>query len=211
MTREIVILTKSTKRGGYCVAGVDARSGEWVRLTSSDEWSHGALTEAHMTYENGGACEVLDHVRVEVLREAPAAHQPENVLIDEQKRLRKLGTWTMQDVLRVHPAERMELVYGNAEPSLDEEGMAAVDRSLILIRTPWLRIKQLSTPPAKPKTRANFLYNDNWYNHISVTDPAYYQVEDGTTLKPAYLVVSLPDAPYDKDGKYYKFIAQIFT
>lgn len=210
MTKDIVILTKSTKRGGYCVAGVDAHSGEWVRLTSSDLWSHGALTDEHMTYEDGSICKVLDCVRIEVARAAPIKHQPENVLIDEKKKLQKLGTWSLQDILQIHPAEQFEAVYANTKPFLDEEDMEYVDRSLILVCTPWLRIKQMSTPPEKPRTRANFCYNGQWYNNISVTDPEYYQAEDETTLRSAYLVVSLPDVPFD-DGQYYKFIAKIFT
>ena len=209
MTREIVLLTKSTKRGGYCVAGVDAQSGEWVRLTSSDQWSHGALTDAHLTCKDGSVCGVLDCVRVKVAEERPVDHQPENVLINEEKQFQKLDTWSVQDVLRIHPAEPWDAVYVNTERALDEEEMAKVNRSLILVHTPWLRLRQKSDNPDKPKTRANFLYNDQWYNNISVTDPDYYTAEDKTTLKNMYLVVSLPDAPYD-DGKYYKFIAKIF-
>lgn len=210
MTREIVILTKSTKRGGYCVAGVDARSGEWVRLTSSEQWSHGALTDAHMTYADGSGCAILDCVQVEVVRATPIPHQPENVLIDEMKKFQKLGVWTIQDVLRVHPAESPDAVYANTEPFLNEAEMANVDRSLILVRTPWLCIKQRSLDPDKPKTKAKFIYDGTYYNNISVTDPEYYQVESETEYRPAYLIVSLPDAPFG-NGLYYKFIAKIFT
>lgn len=32
MEKEIIILTKSAKYGGLCVAGVDFKTGEWVRL-----------------------------------------------------------------------------------------------------------------------------------------------------------------------------------
>lgn len=209
MTKDIVILTKSTKRGGYCVAGIDIDSGEWVRLTSSDEWSHGALTNAHMTYADGTACKVLDCVRVEVVREVPIAHQPENVLIDEKRKFQKLGEWTLQDVLRVHPPEQLDTVYVNTDPFLDEDGMERVDRSLVLIRVPWLRLFQRAINPEKTRVKVNFLYNDEFYNNISMTDPEYYGVEDQTNLKNAYIVVSLPDVPYD-DGQYYKFIAKIF-
>lgn len=30
--REIIVLTKSSKYGGLCVAGVDYNTGHWVRL-----------------------------------------------------------------------------------------------------------------------------------------------------------------------------------
>ncbi len=209
MTKDIVILTKSTKWGGYCVAGIDIQTGDWVRLTSSDEWRHGALTDAHMTYADGTPCKVLDCVRVEVARETPTVHQPENVLIDESKSFQKLGEWTIQDVLWIHPAEQWDTVHVNTAPFLDEEEMERVDRSLILIRVPWLRLFQRAINPEKTRVKVNFLYNDKFYNNISMTDPEYYGVEDQTNLKNAYIVVSLPDVPYD-DGKYYKFIAKIF-
>jgi len=210
MKKEVVILAKSTKRGGYCVGGIDVNNGKWVRLTSSEQWSHGALTDKHMTCEDGSVCNVLDCVRVDVERETPILHQPENVLIDEKKIFKKLGTWSLQDVLRIHPAEPLTTVYGNTAPFLEEEDMKKVDRSLILIQTPWLRIFQRSTDPEKPRTKANFCYKGDWYNAVSVTDPEFYQVADQTTLEPAYLVVSLPDVPFE-NGRYYKFIAKIFA
>lgn len=213
MTKQVVILTKSTKRGGFCVAGIDAHSGEWVRLTSSDEWSHGALTETHMTYEDGTACAILDLVEVELLRANPVPHQPENFLINETKKFRKLGTWTLQQVLQAHPAEDVSFAFVNTEKALNEQQMAEADRSLLLLRTRWLRINHYSDTPGKVKTKATFVLNEaDWYRYISVTDPEYYDVPDKTEVKPAYLVISLPDAPFKKGDEdlYYKFIAKIF-
>lgn len=211
MTKDIVILTKSTKRHGWCVAGIDAHSGEWVRLTSSDRWSHGALSNAHMTCEDGSACGILDCVRVEILRENPVPHQPENVLIDETRKFRKLGTWTFQQVLRLHPAEDVDAVYANTGKALNEAEMNGVDRSLVLIRTRWMRINHYTDIPGKTKTKATFVMNENdWYRSMSVTDPDYRGVPNETKVSPAYLVVSLPDAPFD-NGLYYKFVAKIFS
>mgnify|MGYP007105586249 CR=1 FL=1 len=44
MKKEAVILTRSSKIGGYCVAGVDIHTGEWVRFVSDDAKTHGALS-----------------------------------------------------------------------------------------------------------------------------------------------------------------------
>lgn len=52
MKREVAILTKSSKFGGFCVAGVDINTGEWVRFVSNDERTHGALSVFDITYEN---------------------------------------------------------------------------------------------------------------------------------------------------------------
>ena len=32
MKKDIIVLTKSDKRAGYCVAGIDRLTGEWVRI-----------------------------------------------------------------------------------------------------------------------------------------------------------------------------------
>lgn len=210
MTKEVLILTKSSKRGGYCVAGIDMGSGQWIRLVSPVSWSHGALTQAHMTCADGSSCGPLDLVRVQVLRRAPAPHQPENVLIDAGRKFVKLDTWDLRSVLRLHPPERPETVYGDTRPYLTEETIAGAGRSLMLIHTDWLRIIQRPVDAEKTKTRANFRFRDRWYDHIAVTDPEFYQAPDQTTLHHAYLVISLPDVPFN-NGRYYKFIAKIFA
>lgn len=209
MTKDVVILTKSTKRGGYCVAGLDAGSGEWVRLVSPEVWSHGALTDENMTCTDGSCCGPLDLVRVQIQRAEPLPRQPENMLIDVKKKFEKRGAWDLQSVLRLHPGENPETVYGNTEHFLTEELISSVDRSLLLIHTDWIRIRQWLGDAGKTKTKANFRFKGQWYNNISVTDPEFYQVEDQTTYTSAYLVISLPDVPFD-NGQYYKFIAKIF-
>ena len=60
MTKEVAILTKSSKHGGFCVAGVDLDTGEWVRLVSDDVQSHGALSRRDITYEDRSICTPLD-------------------------------------------------------------------------------------------------------------------------------------------------------
>ncbi len=39
----MAVLTKSAKNGGYCVAGINMRSGRWERIVTDDEESHGAV------------------------------------------------------------------------------------------------------------------------------------------------------------------------
>ena len=45
---EMVVLTKSAKNGGHCVAGIDVDTGNWVRLVSNDLNTHGALSDQDM-------------------------------------------------------------------------------------------------------------------------------------------------------------------
>ena len=45
MEKEILILTKSCKNGGYCVAGIDLETKKSVRLVSDDQGTQGALSK----------------------------------------------------------------------------------------------------------------------------------------------------------------------
>ena len=209
MEREVAILTRSSKFGGYCVAGVDLNTGEWVRFVSNDAQTHGALSRRDITYEDRSICNPLDVVLVDVVGAAPLAHQPENYLIDSREYWRKTGECTIADVLGVHPAEVRPYIYGNLSPFVDGEEIDSIGYSLTLVRVSSLTINQTTNIYNKPKTKASFVYNGKWYNNMSVTDPDFYSVPNGTRFANAYLVISLPDTPFPEDC-YYKFVAQIY-
>lgn len=203
MEIEVAILTKSSKNNGYCVAGIDIHNGQWVRLTSNDKKTHGALVDEHMRYRDNTCCEILDVVKIPIIKKNPTEHQPENVLIHDEQYWEKLNTWSIKDVLRVHPAERHFLLLGNQYPYITEAKIGTLKYSLVLIMVNNLII----TRPQK--TKATFRYGLNKYENMSVTDPDYYNVSDPTKIDEALLVVSLPDTPYP-ETRYYKFIAKIF-
>ena len=81
----VAILTMSSKNGGYCVAGVDVNNGNWIRLVSDVVYTHGALSNNDIKYQNGRYCRPLDIVEVPIIRSMPLEYQPENVLIDTKK------------------------------------------------------------------------------------------------------------------------------
>lgn len=210
MKKKAAILTKSSKLGGYCVAGVDLNTGEWVRFVSDDALTHGALSSAGITYEDENSCKPLDVVLVDVLRKAPSAYQPENYLVNSRERWKKVGECTLSDVLNTHPEEVHPYVYGNSGPFVDGKEINNIGYSLTLVKVSSLTINHTNNMyNDKPKTKASFFYNGRQYNNISVTDPDYYSVPDGTKLTNAYLVISLPDAPFP-ENHYYKFVAKIY-
>lgn len=209
MKREVAILTKSSKYKGYCVAGIDINTGEWVRFVSDNEQTHGALSVYDISYANRRICKPLDVVRVDVVGAAPLAHQPENYLIDSHEYWRKTGECTLSDVLAVHPAEVRPYLYGNLSPFVDGEEIDDIGYSLTLVKVSSLTICQTTNIYGKPKTKASFVYNGKLYTNMSVTDPDFYSVPDGTRYANAYLVISLPDAPFPENC-YFKFVAQIY-
>lgn len=80
-----LVLTKSSKFSGYCVAGIDCKSGNWVRLITEDLQSHGAVGAEDLIYKNGRECQNLDIIKVPILSATNDVLQPENVLIDTSK------------------------------------------------------------------------------------------------------------------------------
>lgn len=206
---DVVVLTKSSKHGGYCVAGVGVNNGHWIRLVSSDEDSHGAIFKYNMRYENGAYCEPFDVVRVPVIGKLPAANQPENVLIDEGRPWHKLGAFSVSRLISLHPPEVSNYIFGNGRCYLNAKQIGAVDRSLTLIKVYDLIVRREDSK--KPK--AEFRYRGRKYMFMSVTDPDYYLAPNATWIPRALLVMSLPDSPYTtesvKEERYYKFIAKI--
>ena len=209
MKREVAILTKSSKNGGFCVAGIDLDTGEWVRFVSDNVQTHGALSRCDISFADRSICKPLDVVLVDVLGEVPLEHQPENYLIDSTKYWTKTGRCSLSDVLKIHPSESQPYLYGNLNPFVNSMEIGKIGYSLTLIMVSSLTISQITNNNGKPKTKASFIYNGKWYSNMSVTDPDYYLVPDGTRFANAHLVVSLPDAPIGEDF-YYKFVAQIF-
>lgn len=204
--KEIAILTKSSKNGGYCVAGIDIETGRWVRLISDDVRSHGALFDEHMEYVNGGICQVLDIASVPILAPAPSKYQPENVLIDPAVQWERISTISIDEVLQLHPLECHDYLLGNKYYYITDARIDTVGHSLILVEVSDLII----THPESHQTKASFRYCSDTYENMSVTDRDFYYVPDGTVYNSAILVMSLPDVPQN-DRYFNKFIAKIFN
>ena len=205
MERRMVVLTMSSKYGGYCVAGLDITNGKWIRLVSEDVETHGALKQNDVIYQNGMCCSPLDVIQVPVIASRPLQYQPENVLIDSEKRWEKLGVIDLKDVFQMHPPESHPYLLGNQYPYITEEKVGALGYSLVLVKVENFVL----THPSPMKTKANFSYRCTEYKNISVTDPVFYTYSDSWFTPEAVLVISLPDSPYP-ENRFYKFIAKIF-
>ena len=203
MERNVLILTMSSKNHGYCVAGIDIDNGKWVRLVSNDEKSHGAISKRNTFYENKTTCKPLDVVKVPIIKDKPLKYQPENVLINCGIFWKKIGTIDINELIEYHEPEEHDFIFGDTCPYLKEWELQDIGHSLVLVVVDNLNIYH----PSDRRTKAKFTYNGNVYNNISVTDPEYYDFGP-YKFKKAFLVISLPDSPYNDN--YYKFIAKIF-
>lgn len=202
-TMEIVILTKSSKRKGYCVAGIDLRTGEWVRLVSSDQVSDGALSDEDMTGSNGHIVTPLDIIRTDIERWEPLGCQEENAVLRPGRRWTFLRTASFDEVLKICPKCATEYIYGTNGKYITEEIVTDMHGSLLLAEITDLIVYRNEFN----KLKCSFIYNGHEYHDMSMTDPDYYRYEK-CKVGNAHIVVSLPHCDYN--GKYYKFVAKIF-
>ena len=208
MEREVIILAASDKYSNSCVGGVDSKTGEWIRLVSSDTTIHCALTSEMLKCENFECCSPLDKISVSIIKEVPMGHQPENLLIDETKKLKKIKRVSLDDILQVHPVENgredVRRFLENERPYFNSQEILKIKRSLYLIEVRNLKIYK----NGYNKYKASFNYLGKDYINISMTDPKY-KVEHDCEYKTAIIMLSLGTLPFD-DGNFYKFVVKIF-
>ncbi len=195
---DIVLLTKSTMKGDYCIAGLDTSFGEWVRLVSDADGS--PLLAIHRQYQNvPGECKPLDVVSAELLERVPKRNQTGNRRVKADT-MHKLGTMSIDDVLQLHASENHAYIFGNDSASLSAEEMHQYNFNYSLM---LVNVKALHLHSGK----ADFTYNGHHYCDMSITDPDY---TFSAGLGNAYLVVSMATNPDRRSGRYHKFIAKIF-
>ena len=216
MEKTILLLTKSSKKSprteamdkrGYCVAGIDLLSGEWVRLVAQygdnrDE----SLIEEDLLDEYAEIAEPLDVIRVSVKDYVPIGCQVENWLMDTDEYIDILGRASLKGVFSLCNADFPEYVYGDSAEYLTEDELDDVEGSLILIPAENISIYDTGRGYQR-RTKMSFNYDGEEYKDFSMTDPEYYG-HQGETIDYAFLVVSLPNSPLNS-GRYYKFVAKI--
>jgi hypothetical protein len=209
-----VILTKSAMYNKNCVACIDAETGEFKRLVKMTCEGTGPLDDMDMicinkTNDTLIECEPLEVVEVSEIEKMPSGHQVENVIIDTKKSMRYLGRMTIDDVIAKHSLKEGGLIFGSLDRKLSDAEINELKplHSLELLLVRELRI----TKGSSGKPVACFRFGDDSYKGISVTDRAFYKFDDPEKLiGDAIVVASLAEKPYEIDGKYYKFIAQVF-
>lgn len=210
MKKKIIILTESNKNGGYCVAGIDEATGYWVRLITEDIESNGALSSTNLRYKDGTYCEVLDCVEVNILKNGASQIQPENLVIDSHDKFEKVREYTLDDVLKKHPAEISNEILGNIWANIKADDVDSVNKSLTLIYATNLYFHNEINNMGRTVRKLDFTYNCRRYSNFSITDYSYSNINSSTNdLDSALLVISLPELCYNK--YHYKCVSQIFV
>lgn len=216
-TKDILLLTKSAKNGGLCVAGIDIQTKQWIRLVSSDTESDGAISKQFMQKDRNGypiffSKTIAGHrisfpkvVRVWLKQACPNSAQKENFLIDETEKFYFLRKTDLDEIQKY--TDNDQFIYGNTSSFVEENELSFNGSSLKMFSVENLRIYRKTDAAGKHHSRASFCYNNLKYLDIRVTDGDFFEIDDATFSK-ALIVVSLPHETFN--GKYYKFIAKIF-
>ena len=212
MKKRIIILTKSIKHTGYCVAGIDCDTGEWIRLVSSDMETEGAVPKYFLYYSDGSMLDIYDIIECELKQPCPTNVQPENWLYDENVSWKKIGKSSLEHVLGIHGYDRPEYVFYDSQVSLPENWKFKGGGSICILNIEKACI-WVKTFDGKQTVSLNFTYNGYFYKYmrISQTDIKDYYSNKSDGEYPIYanaIVFSLTDRYY-YNGKYYKVVAQI--
>ena len=211
MEKKIIILTKSKKHSGYCVAGIDYETGEWIRLVSSDLETEGAVPCVDLQCSNGETLEVYDIIMCRLLRKCGTIVQPENCLYDETVKWKKVGKSNLDEVIKIHGYDSVEYVFENEDTKLPADWIFSGNPSLCLLKVKdasiWVKTFE------DKKISLNFTYDDVRYKYMSISQIDllnYYRnkTDDSYPLGTVTVVFSLTDKYY-WNGKYYKVVAQI--
>lgn len=206
--KDIIILTKSDKRMGYCVAGIDRQTGEWVRVVSSNASTEHAVPDKDLVCDNGQVVDIYDIVEIDFIRAVPTTVQPENYLYNERVKWRKKGKSSLDEVLHIHGYDDASYVFGNTANRLKEDEVHLAGRSLLLLNVDQSKYN-VKHFPERTILQLNFCYKGENYTFFKVTQKDLrekYKVEGWYQTGTNVFVFSLTDQHVD--GKYYKVVAQ---
>ncbi len=211
MEKEIVILAKSSKKGEYCIAGVDSYTGEWIRPVSGNQHNEGSVPLKDITYEDGSHVEILDKVKIRFLSHSPTEAQPENYVYDSSNYWTKTGRVTLNDLINNRGFDKPnKIFYNNSKEVSDHEISGQASLLFVKIHNPIIVIKSF---PENRKIQLNFSYNNELYRYFYVSDnkvkELYSSLQDGKYYcgQTMPVVFSLTDKFM---GKCYKMAAQMF-
>jgi len=208
----LVVLTKSPMHkeingvltAGVCVVAFCPETGRLFRLIQEPDGS-----------PLNGKCvrqfSVMDEIEAEISREYPAPPQTENVLIPAEG-ITRIG----RSSLNIRAIEQMYIA-GLSEKFMDHpdavlDCVAEYDHSVEILRAEDIRFIWYQ---GTKRPQACFRIGNRRYMNYRVTDPVMELREPAACYREqemdaADLVISIPNIPFAKDGKYYKFVAAVY-
>jgi hypothetical protein len=216
---------------GYCIAGIDINTGEWIRPINAK--SHGAFADPEITVIDGETqkrrlLKLLDILHLRPERYVGNSVQPENWEIvpasyddawpvlgrfDGRQSAGTLTSYLDHDGPLLH-------TYSSTVPA-DDLFAQKLSHSLSIIRPvqPYWKVGPHPTYPDRLRVEADFCFDGDKYL-ISVTDPTWearcrrsgpgrhpHSTIAGDSAGPVFLTISLAEVPLN--GYHYKLVAGV--
>jgi hypothetical protein len=205
---EIVCLANSRKHNNKCVAGLNLKTGQWIRpITSAED---GAIPN-YLTLINGKSLEILDIVNIPLNeKERGEGHESENRLI-------RSGEWTISgqalssDLLKFRESELLHFEEDDWLQAVPYTYLQSLPRNkcrtLQLLQTDDFQVRQKELG----KWRGIMpIGNSDEVLNASITDPKLCRLLDnGHQVSPNCLLVMSLSQPFPKTDKCYRLIAGV--
>ena len=140
MIKQICILTKSYKHGGYCVAGIDVNNNEWIRLVNSDNPANDEIRKEQM-FLNGKAIECLDVIEYDFVKNIPNSCQTENWLLNTSVKPKFIKSISLEELANIIHIENDDYFIINDSNLLYENQISNTNRSLFVFSIKNLTIE----------------------------------------------------------------------
>jgi hypothetical protein len=209
---DIWILANSRKKGGFCVAGKDVVSNEWIRLVANQNGAELSLSQ--ITYNDLAGISQRIHfepfnkiVRLDLGTAVPLRYQPENILISP-------NPWqeiqvTQNNISFDTPTD----LWGTGDRIKTDDiaqGLVNITQSLYLIQVTNL---QFYTNEYKVN-RAQFQYGNNSYNLGATMNPSIFNdIVNGVRSHNNIVTISLGESflnQYSNQYEHYKLVSGVF-
>jgi hypothetical protein len=187
MGKELLVLAKSRKPGGFCVAGIEIDISSNGQRRLSNRWLR-PVTEIKDNGDIGAlpasACRdfgVLDLIELDFVEYSPAFGQPENWRWAETNitTLYKCN-YTPELSQFIDPAKPLwfdDKTVRDDEISIHNTTGHNMTHSLMLVKPKKLSfLLSLNTRSNAPRIKASFEVNNRIYRNIPVTDPVIFRI-----------------------------------
>ena len=178
--RRIVCLANSYKFGGRCVAGVELMPsggfGRWIRPVA--DRSRRAVSNSQQTCTDGTGSQLLDVLDIDFGRAVPKGHQSEDILINPGKSWKKVGRFSLTDLVPLLHCRRTPL-WPYAESTrigqndkISAANLLCIESSLSLARPPKAMIRVFQSR-YKKKGKLDVRVRFEWggeQNDLKLTD-----------------------------------------
>ena len=221
-SRELVIIAKSRKHSDYCIAGIDCKNVELVRVITDNKNNGYAVSAKDIINEDGTIAEVLDNVVIFTDdNNVEIPHQPENIMLDTRYYVLNKGTLDKSKLRRFinQLANMYEYIFYNTNRYISKKELDQIHKedrhSLEIVKPDFMIVKVKNS--FKKTLMANIKYNSLWYNNIPITDEEFEEKYYDKILNSEYqklnfrdicLVISLGE---EFKGNYYKLIASVLN